>query len=203
MSEDPMKKPTWFNWYDFLSIGGLGVACLSILIYTLTAGIESANAKQGYLLLGVVCAVFLGIYGVWCWRRKKDFDKFTWYPTYGFMVCSDGTYPLPTPEALDRVVKKTLDAWAPYHPAQSIIMTEANWCWFKSDLNTKTDEVGFLCKGYTVPNSHQFKVDYDTPADPLESTAFAHELGHVIRGNATGNWDGPEHHQFMKEHGLP
>lgn len=198
-----MKKPTWFNWYDFLSIGGLGIVSLGLFIYALVVGIQSSDAKQGYILLAVVSALFLGIYLFWCLARKKEFDKFTWYPTYGFMVRSDGGYPLPSPEALDSLVKKTIDVWTPYHSAQAILESDTNWCWFEANLNTSTAEVGFLCKGYTTPNSHKFKVDYDKATDPLESTAFAHELGHVIRGNATGNWDGEEHHKFMKDHGLP
>ena len=56
--------------------------------------------------------------------------------------------------------------------------------------------------GYYLPYTNSFKVDYDSPVDSLDSTAFAHELGHIIHGNATGQWDQEEHHQFAAAHGL-
>jgi hypothetical protein len=197
-----MKKPSWFRWYDFASLGGLALVGLAAVIYASIAGIQSPHAKQGLILLIVVTLTFAGIYLRYALLRKKDFDAFSWYPTYGFMVKAVGDYKLPTPEVLDGIVKKTIEAWTPYHPAESIIKAEINWCWFEGNLNTSTDEIGMLCKGYTAPNSHEIKVDYDTPTDALEITAFAHELGHVIRGNATGKWDVGEHHEFMKDHGL-
>jgi hypothetical protein len=197
-----MKKPSWFRWYDFLSFGGLALVGLAAVIYASIAGIQSPHAKQGMILLIVVTLTFAGIYLRYALLRKKEFDSFSWYPTYGFMVKAVGDYKLPTPDILDAAVRRTITAWTPYHPAETILKASANWCWFKKDLNTSTDEIGMLCKGYTAPNSHEIKVDYDTPTDALEITAFEHELGHVIRGNATGNWDGGEHHQFMKDHGL-
>jgi hypothetical protein len=56
--------------------------------------------------------------------------------------------------------------------------------------------------GFTVAASHVMAIDYDTPTDAFEKTAFEHELGHVIRGFATSNWDQVEHHAFMKQHDL-
>jgi hypothetical protein len=45
-------------------------------------------------------------------------------------------------------------------------------------------------------------VDYDYKLDPIEKTALAHELGHVIHGLATGGWDQAEHHAFTKKNHL-
>lgn len=198
-----MKKPSWFRWIDFATFGGLAIIALAVFVYALTHKITTLHATEGLFLLGTVVLCFAGIYLKFCWDRKKWLDNFVWYPEYGFMIWSE-SYKLATPEEVARLTKKTIDAWIPYHPnADLIIKSEVNWVWFEKDLNTKVrDFVGRLCKGYTISFSHTMGVDFDTTADPLEITAFEHELGHVIRGNATGDWDGEEHHKFMREHGL-
>jgi hypothetical protein len=197
-----MKKPSWFRWIDALTFGSLGVLSTAVFLYALLAGITTPHAKQGLCLLGTVALAFIGIYAKFCWDRKKWLDGFVWYPEYGFMVKVQ-SYTTPTQAELNRLVKKTIVAWTPYHSAEDIIKSKINWVWFDKGLNvTVRDFVGQLCKGYTLPFSHIMGVDYDSPLDPLESTAFEHEMGHVIRGNATGKWDGDEHHWFMKEHGL-
>jgi hypothetical protein len=197
------SKPSWFRWIDFVTLGGLAIVSLAIFIYALTHKITTPHATEGLCLLGTVALCFVGIYLKFCWDHKKWWDAFTWYPEYGFMI-SPGKYKLPDPKELSRLVKKTIDAWTPYHPtADTIVRSEVNWVWFEEDLNTKIrDVVGKLCRGYAIPFSHSMGVDYDTPDDTLELTAFEHELGHIIRGNATGQWDGEEHHKFMREHGL-
>ena len=198
-----MKKPSWFRLIDFVSFGGLALVSLAVFIYALCHDIKTPHATEGLCLLGTVTLCFAGIYLRFCWDRKKWLDNFVWYPEYNFMVRSEA-YKLATPEEIARLTKKTIDAWTPYHPTAGVIIkSDINWVWFEKDLNTQIrDFVGRLCKGYTIPSSHTMGVDFDTPTDALELTAFEHELGHVIRGNATNNWDGEEHHKFMREHGL-
>lgn len=198
-----MQKPSWFRWIDFATLGGMSIVSLAVFIYAFTNKITTPHATEGLCLLGTVTLCFAGIYLKFTYDHKKWWGAFTWYPEYGFMI-NPGKYKLPDYEELNRLIKKTIDAWTPYHPtADSIVRSEVNWVWFEEDLNTKVrDVVGKLCRGYAIPFSHSMGVDFDTPDDVLESTAFEHELGHIIRGNATGNWDGGEHHKFMREHGL-
>jgi hypothetical protein len=198
-----MKKPSWLRWIDVVTFGGLTAVSSSAFFYALTHKIETPHATEGLCLLGTVALCFGLIWLRFTLLYKKWWDAFTWYPEYGFMI-NPGKYKLPDPKELNRLVKKTIDAWAPYHPtAYFIVRSEVNWVWFEEGLNIRVrDVVGKLCKGYTVPFSHLMGVDYDTPNDVLELTAFEHELGHVIRGNATGIWDESEHHTFMREHGL-
>jgi hypothetical protein len=198
-----MRKPSWFRLIDFITFGQLALVAIVVFIYALTHKITTPHATEGLYLLGTVALCFAGIYLRFCWDRKKWLDNFVWYPEYGFMV-QKGDYKLASSEDISSLTRKTIEAWTPYHPtAESIIKSEVNWVWFERDLNTKVrDFVGRLCKGYTIPFSHLMGVDFDLTTDKLSSTAFEHELGHVIRGNATGQWDGEEHHKFMREHGL-
>lgn len=198
-----MKKPVWFRLLDLLTIGLGGLVSLGLLVYALFAGVQGAHAKEGLCLLAVVGFCFIGIWGKFCYDRKKWLSQFVWFPTYGFMI-SPSKYKLPGPYEIDRNVRKTIDGWAKYHPnAEAIVKSQVNWVWFDKTLDEQPNELaGRLCNGFAVSNSNAFMVDYDTGAEALEVTAFAHELGHIIHGHATGQWNQEEHHQFAASHDL-
>lgn len=199
-----MKKPGWFRLIDFITIGGGGVISLGLLAYALIHGATGAHAKEGLVLLAVVGLCFVGIWLVFALQRKKWLSKFVWYPRYGFMI-DPGGYCLPHDNyLLDVLIKRTIEGWSKYHPnAEDIVRARVNWVWFDKTLDEKVDPfAGRLNNGYAIGYTNSFKVDYDTPTQSLESTAFEHELGHVIRGNATGQWDQTEHHKFAADHGL-
>jgi len=200
-----MKKPVWFRPLDFITIGGGGVISLGILAYALVHGAEGAHVKEGLILLAVVGLCFIGIWGKFVYDRKRWLDQFKWYPTYGFMISAGGYKQLPVVGfTLEALIKKTIDGWAKYHPnAEAIVKSQVNWVWFDKTLDEKPHELtGKLCNGFAVSNSNSFMIDYDTGMEPLETTAFAHELGHIIHGHATGQWDQEEHHQFAAARGL-
>jgi len=199
-----MKKPVWFRLLDLLTIGLGGLVSLGLLVYALFAGVQGAHAKEGLCLLAVVGFCFIGIWGKFVYDRKKWLSQFVWIPTYGFMI-SPSKYKLPKPYEINCVIKKTIDGWTPYHPnAEALVKARVNWVWFDEKLDQKPDELtGRLSNGYAIGGTNSFKVDYDTGDEPLELTAFAHELGHIIHGNATGQWSQEEHHQFAAAHSLP
>jgi hypothetical protein len=199
-----MKKPSWFRLVDLLTIGLGGIVSLGLLIYAAFSGVQGPHAKEGLCLTAVVGLCFIGIWLVFALQRKKWLSQFIWYPRYGFMV-SPGGYLLPHDNyVLDTLIKRTIEGWTPYHPnAEAIVKSEINWVWFDKTLNeTVSPMAGRLCKGFTISGTHCFMVDYDKMTDPLESTAFEHELGHVIHGNATNQWDQAEHHAFAAAHDL-
>lgn len=198
-----MKKPSWFTLLDLASFGGVTLFAAGVTIYGTIVGFEGPNALQGEILCWVVVATFLAIWGRYSWLKKKSFDEFTWYPTYGFMVHGNG-YKLPPETVFDGAVAETIAAWSIYHQtAKMIVKSDVNWVFFVKDLNeSDKNPTHTKVNGYTFANTHNMTVNFNNADDPFDQTAFEHELGHVIRGYATGNWDMGEHHAFMAAHGL-
>lgn len=198
-----MKKPQWFRVLDLLTIGSGGLMVIGALIYIAIVGVQSPNAVQGIIGLCVVGLCFIAIYAFYVYNRKKWLDSFEWFPTYNLMIQPNG-YVLPASGEIDGVVWKTIQAWKPFHPnAEALLKSDTNWVYFQIGLNeSPVNPARQKVKGLTVAGTHVIEVDFDNATDALESTAFEHELGHIIHGLATGNWDMGEHHRFMEAHGL-
>jgi hypothetical protein len=198
-----MKKPSWVTLLDLASFGGISLFAAGITTYATIVGFEGPNALQGEILSWVVVATFFAIWGRYSWLKKKSFDEFTWYPTYGFMVHGNG-YTLPTAKDFDFSVERTVRAWKLFHPAaEQVVKSEVNWVFFVKGLNENDkNPTHTKVNGYTFAQTHNMTVNFNNASDPFDQTAFEHELGHVIRGYSTGNWDMAEHHAFMAANGL-
>ncbi len=153
--------------------------------------------------MSLVGVTFATIWVRFALDRKAHLERFRWYPTYGFMVEANG-YQLPDDALFDSVVARTIRAWSRFHPdAESIIKREVCWAHFHKDLDeTPLNPAKQKVEGFTFVGTHVVYVDFDKPDSPLERTAFEHELGHIIRGYATRNWDMNEHHDFVHRNGL-
>lgn len=199
-----MKKPSWFRIADLLILVGTAVIVAGLAAYGAIVGVQGNNALQGLILMFVVAFAFVAIWAKSAYDRKKWLDTFIWYPTYGFMVHAENGWQPPTSEAFDALVKATLDAWTPLiKNSEQALMSDVKWVTFRKNLDETTiNPAKRKVNGLTLAGSHTFGVDIDSPSDPIETTAFAHELGHVIMGNATNNWNEADHHRFMKEHKL-
>jgi hypothetical protein len=197
------KRPSWFRPLDAAAFLIPVIGITVVTIYAMTVGVEGSNAKGGLALCWVVVAGFIGIWMRLSWLRKRALEAFTWFPTYGFMVYPGG-YQVPPAAVFDSSIRKTLQAWSQFHPeAETILTSKVNWVRFEKGLDESAKNPAKLkVEGYTVAVSHSMHVDYDAPDDPLEKTAFEHELGHVIHGFATNKWDMAEHHEFMKKNAL-
>lgn len=197
------KKPSWFKLWDLVSFGIPIVAIVGLNIYMMVHGFEAKHHTQALILCWVVAASFLGIYLALLKMRFDSLKEFRWYPTYGFMLHIDD-YRLPEDGVLDGSVWKTIQAWSKLHPkAEEILKSDVNWVWFKKDLNENDKNLAHQkVKGFTVAVSHMMAIDYDTTTDPLDKTAFEHELGHIIFGFDTGNWDQAAEHAYIKTNGL-
>lgn len=189
--------------FDLLTIALGGFVAAATLIYLAVVGVDGPGAKQGVALLAVVGLAFFAFWGIFAYNRKKWLDSFDWFPNYNLMIQSNG-YSLPAGDEIDGVVLRTIQAWKPFHArAGELLCSDINWVYFRKDLNeTALNPTKKKVNGFTVAGSHVIEVDFNNKLDSLEKTAFAHELGHVIHGLATGGWDQEEHHRFMNEHGL-
>lgn len=196
------KKPSWFRLIDAVTIAGPGLVTAGLTVYAMIHGYEGPPSSIPGLW--AVTIGFIGIWLRWCQLRKADLDTFVWYPTYGIMIKPE-TYILPSAAEVDALVKKVIDAWTPIYPnAGSIIADqEVIWAFFKKDLNENDkNPAKAKVKGVTLAYSWTMEVDYDVDTEALSATALAHELGHVIIGHATNNWDQAWQHALMQEHNL-
>lgn len=180
-----MKKPSWFRLIDLVSITFGGFLTAGALIYAL---VNKATGPAGWPWIFVATSLaFFGIYFRFVWARKTWLDSFRWYPAYGFMVQCENWKPY-SDVNFDNKVLDVIEAWSYAHPnAMEVLMRDIKWVWFKRGLDeTALNPAHRKVNGVTIAGSYTMEVDYDKPDDALSDTAFAHELGHVIHGNATG-----------------
>ena len=194
-----MKKPSWFQPLD-LTVLAIPIVAAA---YAFIHGYEAKYHAQAGALLIAVPVIMCSLWGYVMYKRKKFFDSCIWFPTYGFMVQPENYLP-PAADEFDKVVASTARSWAPFHPnADQLLRSGVKWLYFRKDLDEKpiTPKIG-LVEGFTTGWGSLIYVDYDNRLDPLEKTAFQHELGHCIHGMATGGWDVVEHHEFAKKNHL-
>lgn len=198
-----MKKPSWFRLIDVLTIGLGGLVSLGLLVYAGCVGAQGAHAKEGMYLTAVVGLCFTGIWLRFALERKKWLDSYTWIPKYGLLVQFNG-YAACSIEELLELTEKTILAWTPFHPeARWIVTHDLLWVSFQLGLNEGRSQniTSRRVKGFVISGTREMCVDYDGD-EKAQLTAYEHELGHIIRGNATKKWDAVEHHYFAAARGL-
>ena len=196
-----MNKPSWFQPLYLIPV----FVTTAISTYALIHGFEAQHHTQATALLVLVPMLTLVAVALTMWKRKKYIDSFTWFPTYGFMVDNEkGGYLLPAEQEFDLFVSSVVHSWEPFHPAAELLMkSRVKWLYFRKGMDEKPIRASWgLVEGIVVQGGSVLYVDYDTKLDPIQKTALAHELGHVIHGLATGSWDVEEHHSFMKKNHL-
>jgi hypothetical protein len=199
--------PVW-RFGDFVAFGLGAVVCIGFLIYGLIGGFQGVDSavKQAPYLLAATAAGFLFIY----WRvikiRQKDIQGFILVggPEYGFLV-NLGDYNPPGGLAeLKTLVQDTAKGWEKAFAEQEIhgaLTKDYIWVWFKPGDLDRPDHVPGKVAGYDV--YRKMVVGYKAKDIALEHTAFTHELGHVIQGTVTEDWDMTTHHARSKKLGLP
>ena len=196
-----MNKPSWFQPLNLLP----AVVAAASAAYALISGIEAEHPTQAKILLVAVPVVMLIITAIDAWNRKKWLDTFIWFPKYGFMIDTENEgYLLPAESEFDNFVASVAESWTPFHPtADMLLRRSVKWLHFRKGMDEKPIKPSWgLVKGITVAGGSSIYVDYNSKLDPIEKTAFAHELGHVIHGLATNTWDQAEHHAFAKKNHL-
>lgn len=198
----PPKKPSWFRIYDLLTIGLGAIASIFCLIYVYLHKIKTPYANEGIALLSVVALTFLGIYLVYLLQRRSWLNEFTWLPEYGLMVHL-GEYRGANKSDLRTETERTINAWA--HGivfAKHYLLLDVTWIFFERGLNTSANLLtGRKTKGFVISGTRLAYVDFDYD-EPLNKTAYSHELGHIIYGNSSKLWDEKAHHEYMSKHNL-
>ena len=182
----------------------LGVLTIAASIWVTAAGITG----QALALMWVVALTFVAIYGRILWLRKKFLDGWDWEPTLGIMVKRNGYKGSLTEIAV--AARETITGWNVYFApmvgvgsVQKLIEDNVIWVIFDPDLDTHPPSGHVPQEGFTLVRSFTMQVDFDTPEDAVNRTSFRHELGHIIQGHLTGDWDQKTHHDRAKSLGLP
>lgn len=175
---------------------------IGLLVYAAFAGVQGAHAKQGLYLTAAVGLCFIGIWLRFALDRKRWIDSYTWIPKYNLMVQFNAYTGGAVADVIE-LTERTIKAWEPYCPtARQIIMADLTWVTFEKGLNTDIVNItGRRVKGFWIPGTRDICVDFDGN-EPLQNTAYEHELGHVIRGNTLRRWETSDHHEFIAKHGL-
>jgi hypothetical protein len=100
--------------------------------------------------------------------------------------------------------KYIIDRWKAYYPnAEEVMKKDINWILFDKNMNDKlVYNVNRKVYGITFLGTRTMYVLFEKVNDKIEDLAFAHEAGHVIRGQATGRFNGDEDHAFFEKYGL-
>lgn len=202
-----MKKPSFFTLKDFLMIGNLPIVSTIITI----AMLFTFPFGEALALMITVSVVFWGIYIRLLFLRKAELDKFTFIDGKNFALMVDfGDYSCDNEDLL-RATENALEKWENIYENTKEKMKGTTFkVFFKEMPITVPGRVEFVdgkpklqkLTGYTIFYSSTINVGFKSKDQSLETTAFEHEIGHVIQGKVTGVWDEKKHHEVSKENGI-
>ncbi len=194
-----MTRPSPFKILDALTFGLLSVAMTGLAIYVQT----TPQTTQAYALTWTVAAAFWAIYVGLIYVRARFIAKFPIMLTGGIMVNPENY--LTAAAVLDREVQRTLKLYenVGFSDAINLISKSTTWLTFRPGPFPHPQNYKVKVAGFITAGGEGGQIGYTSPDQPIEQTAFAHELGHIILGRAWKDWDMARHHAFMKEHGLP
>lgn len=190
-------KPKVFYWWDAVTFGGLA-ALLSLA--SVIGWLRPENHWQPLLAGTVVALGAWGIYGILLRRRWQYVSSIAFTTVQGVSVIPAG-FICPRADFEDDMAN-LIHLWmtnAPEYASKILSALDGVVVTFKPLPFEIHGRPGKLA-GLTYPRSKQSLVGYKMP---LKSSALDHELGHIIYGNATGNWDEGAYHTFAKERHLP
>lgn len=159
------------------------------------------------VLMVVVTTAFIGIYAALLYLRWKALKPFIYYTAsnYAFMIDPGKYKGAVSTNELIRLTDLALDKWGAVFD-RGKVLDAANgalfWIWFEPHPITQFRGSKKKYAGYTINGTRKMHVAYRTVDAPLDSTAYRHELGHVIQGFVTGSWSEKEHHERAAKYGL-
>lgn len=199
-----MNKPVVFKFLDALYFAFPGVALIILGVYL------AVKNTEGALLTGVVGLCFFGIWVSVLWSRKKLIDSYPIVTKYNVLIKHNG-YHITRLEAEDAIKKLLALYQLHWLDAKEALTSEYTWVEFvPGTIEIKGIGKPMLVAGFVRAGGRTVKVGFfDSKTKkpdstvPLERTAFAHELGHIILGSVLNNWNESLHHSTTKEKGLP
>lgn len=194
-----MKTPSIFKPLDLLS---MVLPCLLSIIAVVLTFVYPASTEARALVV-TVAACFIVISARTLQLRYAFIAS---YPVrLSCNVCVRLNGYKGTEDDLNWEVTKVVSMYkAHFADAAALLARAPVWVEFVPELITLgTRAVAGYVSGDTVKVSYYRRLaDGDVvtwPEAPIDHTAFAHELAHIIIGRATGSWVNGEHHELMKK----
>jgi len=199
-----MNKPKIFNWLDFFTFGMLSIVALALTVVVWL----SDTQLQAKALTTVVGLVFATIYAVILVMRKKSIDSADFYTFNGWAVVNKSSNTSIHPDLVNAEIQRTIDLW------KKVIEWDANCdaainkhykVIFKDGILQESSD-GFKITGQTLGvkfGAFDGQIEVGLSEKPIEQTALAHEVGHVIYNGKFGVLDNDATHKYMQEHNLP
>ena len=199
-----MNKPKVFNWLDFLTFGMLSVVAIALTVLVWL----SDTQLQAKALTTVVALTFAAIYVVILVMRKKGIDSADFYTFNGWAVVNQSSNTSILPDVVNAEIQRTIDLWKKAIEWDSNCDDAINKHYklvFKDGILQENSD-GFKVTGTTLGSkfgAFDGEIDVGLAEKPIEQTALAHEVGHVIYNGKFGVLDNDQTHKFMQEHNLP
>jgi len=199
------KRPSAWRLFDALTFGAAATIATGLAVYAQVTEAD-AHQTQGRALMWAVALLFWLVYLLLVRARYKFIQGYDLVLSNGMMVCTNG-YKAGRLE-LEAEIKRVYRLWTIHFPkTEQLLARPTVWVRFEPK---KLELTGFVqttprtFAGLTSMGGESIQLSYfEDPLLPLEKTAFAHELGHVIMGRGTGKWDNSVHHKYMQDRKLP
>lgn len=209
------NKPGIFKISDTAFIGFI-LLSLTLTIYiflagdALTAGDGSPLPTGVFGVHGLMVTLTLAtvvVYAGLLWSRHRFLSKFEFYQGPGFaLMVHPGDYETAlNGNEVIRLAQTAFQEWGTVLGEEAVNrFTNGSlfWVWFLPWPIEQVRGTDLKVAGRTIVGSKMMQVSYRTPTVALDTTAFRHEIGHVVQGFVTGSWDESEHHERARQHNL-
>lgn len=201
-----MNRPSAFRWWDFATFGGAALLMTAAAIWV-SFKADPGTSSEAYLLVWVVAAAGWFVYGMLVRARAAFIARFPIMTKHGIMV-DVGGYAV-TLKDIEDEIQRICDLYAPNIPdPERFLRADSKrggrvWCRFQPSPIEHPRKRKATVAGFITLGGERMVVGYDDPEQDLESTAFGHELGHIILGRFLEDWSETEHHKAMKELRVP
>lgn len=204
-------RPNPFKFLEFLYTGLFGLLLGFFAVYCALHGVAAGPV----LLLAGMSLLAVGINVVLVIARWRLYQSYDLVLPFGILVARNGYHV--TPEILEAEIARVVRMYRAFVPRiEAILAQEPIFVTFRPGVmdhpmmngkvklagSTAGSDVQVAYYRYTE-NAGRITGTTVDPDVPIEQTAFAHELGHVIIGRAQGIWDNNLSHAWMVARKLP
>jgi hypothetical protein len=200
-----MSKPSLFRLKDVLAFM-LPALIITILgTYAAITGVEVEGTSPivAIGLIYAVAAVMWVIYGILVFSRWKYYNKIDFVTKHGWFVVTNGCNI--KKEDIENEVDETIALWKSKAMWVDEIWDKANreinkdWWLFCEPGKIEHERLGSLA-GYVTGDN--IVIGF-VGVRPIQRTALAHEVGHILHKAYWGLLDNREAHNFITNNDLP
>lgn len=192
-----MKKPSPFTLLDAVTFGAAAVLMTGVATWV-------ASTDEGLQAKLLMCVMALGFWIIYVRRifdRQNYLKRFTITVRPYALFVDPGDFSGATLLDLAKVADEAVAELEPHLNGARETLNTPVWATFKpGPLEHPMTRQPAAVNGYTAFGGEAITVGWK-PGDKVQTTAFAHELKHVIIGRCLNNWDVNLHHDLMQKYG--